>query len=190
VLKDLVPYPLDDQLFHLLYARDHHSIALGAIALSFIGGGWGLAVIAPLAIVARTRAFALWLIGTLVGTAVVIAGLKVVVGRGRPCTVYPALAQAITDSPTDCSFPSGHAAGSFCFALFVATALLARDPRPRWARGVALGCVAFATLVAASRVVLGFHFPSDVLGGALLGGAIGAFAGRKFAAQRIPVSPE
>ena len=60
------------------------------------------------------------------------------------------------------SFPSGHATTAF------ATAVLLTLWYPRWA-GVWLG---LAVLVGLSRVVLGSHFPSDVLVGALLGSAV------------------
>lgn len=60
------------------------------------------------------------------------------------------------------SFPSGHATTVF------ATAVLLTLWYPRWA-GAWLG---LAALVGLSRVVLGSHFPSDVLAGALLGSAV------------------
>jgi undecaprenyl-diphosphatase len=58
------------------------------------------------------------------------------------------------------SFPSGHATTAFAAALLLALWY------PRFA-GAFLG---LAVLVGLSRVVLGSHFPSDVLAGALLGG--------------------
>lgn len=60
------------------------------------------------------------------------------------------------------SFPSGHATTAF------ATAALLTLWYPRWA-GVWLG---LAALVGLSRVLLGSHFPSDVLAGALLGSVV------------------
>ncbi len=60
------------------------------------------------------------------------------------------------------SFPSGHAATAFALA-----AVLSRW-YPRWS-GVWLG---LAVAVGWSRIVLGSHFPSDVLGGAVLGVAV------------------
>ena len=60
------------------------------------------------------------------------------------------------------SFPSGHATTAFAAALVLAFWY------PRQA-GVFMG---LAVLVALSRVVLGVHFPSDVLAGALLGSGV------------------
>jgi membrane-associated phospholipid phosphatase len=63
------------------------------------------------------------------------------------------------------SFPSGHAVGSMTLAASVVVVL-----RPtRW-RGVALiACATFTFVVGASRAWLGFHHPSDVIGGWSLG---------------------
>ncbi len=171
----------DDRLFHLLFAREHRGLAAAAIAFSAAGSGWALLGLVPFAAVKRTRRFAVWLFATLTGTAAVVAIAKDTIGRGRPCTAYATVRAIVTDSPTDCSFPSGHAAGSFAFALFMAQVLLHERRSPTWRShlGVA-GCCAFASCVAVSRVVLGFHFPGDVLAGAALGGTIGAAAGRAY----------
>jgi undecaprenyl-diphosphatase len=60
------------------------------------------------------------------------------------------------------SFPSGHAATAF------ATAVVLAFVYPRQT-GVFLG---LAVLVGLSRILLGAHFPSDVLAGALLGSGV------------------
>jgi membrane-associated phospholipid phosphatase len=71
------------------------------------------------------------------------------------------------------SFPSGHTANAF--AAVTATfsiwhALRPDSAAPYWA--LAIGG-ALATTVGVSRILGGDHFPSDVLAGALIGGAIG-----------------
>ena len=62
------------------------------------------------------------------------------------------------------SFPSGHTLHAVSFSI-VAIA---------WFPALAPPLVGFAILVAASRVVLGLHYPTDVLAGAFLGAALGA----------------
>ncbi|MBN1335933.1 MAG: phosphatase PAP2 family protein [Deltaproteobacteria bacterium] len=91
-----------------------------------------------------------------VADVVVVRVFKPIVGRIRPCHQ---LADLVL--PAGCgsgeAFPSAHAA-----ALFAVAAVLGRP----WAW-------VLATLVALSRVVAGVHWPSDILGGALLGTGIG-----------------
>ena len=64
------------------------------------------------------------------------------------------------------SFPSGHASASFA----VATVLASKFPRARWP------LFAMAIAIAASRVVRGSHYPTDVAGGAALGCVMGMIA--------------
>jgi undecaprenyl-diphosphatase len=98
------------------------------------------------------------------GGAVLSAGLKVGVGRPRP---RPAV---VLDTAASQSFPSGHAMTSL-LAAGVVVVLLA--PRLAGAARVVLLVVAAVVVLAvgASRLALADHFPSDVLGGWLIGGA-------------------
>lgn len=86
--------------------------------------------------------------------AVTCSMLKEAFARARP-DVVPAL-----DHVTDLSFPSGHAAGAM--AVFLTAALLIPTDKPRTALIAAL---VGAGAIGVSRVLLGVHFPSDVLGG-------------------------
>jgi undecaprenyl-diphosphatase len=60
------------------------------------------------------------------------------------------------------SFPSGHASSAMIFYLAMALALTAGT---RWHRAAAAGAVLLSLLVGISRVMLGVHWPSDVIGG-------------------------
>ncbi len=72
-----------------------------------------------------------------------------------------------TDGQQNGSFPSGHASGAFAAATVFAG--MYREDHP-WVPWVAYGT---ATLVSASRVALGRHFPTDVFVGALVGNSFG-----------------
>lgn len=76
----------------------------------------------------------------------------------------PSLWESVAPETTF-SFPSGHAMGSMTLAM-VAILL---SWRTRWRWPVALAAVAFVLQVGASRIYLGVHYPSDILGGWLAG---------------------
>jgi undecaprenyl-diphosphatase len=88
--------------------------------------------------------------------------IKIVVGRDRP-TFDQVLAVA-----TGGSFPSGHAMNSTIVygTLFALSALAWSRPVRR---RVATAASALVAAIAASRVYLGVHYPSDVVVGVLLG---------------------
>ncbi len=89
--------------------------------------------------------------------------IKTRTARPRPCAASPAitLGAAALDRY---SFPSGHTLHAVSFTL-VATAY-----HPE----LAALLVPFCVLVALSRVILGLHYPTDVLSGAALGALIAA----------------
>jgi undecaprenyl-diphosphatase len=91
--------------------------------------------------------------------------VKRVVGRPRPPVACPDI-RACVATLDRFSFPSGHTLHAVAFGLVLA----ATYPALAWP------LAAFAVLVGASRVVLGMHYPSDVLVGAALGAAAGAAA--------------
>lgn len=93
--------------------------------------------------------------------------LKPLVGRVRPFAVNTAV-ELLTAPPLDASFPSGHTAASFAAVFALKTA-----GSPLWKPALAV-----AVVMAFSRLYLYVHWPSDVLGGALLGAAVG-WAGAK-----------
>lgn len=175
---------LDEMLLRAMLAPSHGPLWLVATVFSALGGGWSMLAILPLAFVPRARRLALWLVLTLALTGLVVVSMKAMVSRGRPIVACADLAGTICNSPTDPSYPSGHTAGSFAFALFSVRALLDGGPRLRYARELAVGCVLFASCVGVSRVVLGAHFPSDVVAGTILGSTAGAMAGRRFTSSR------
>ena len=103
---------------------------------------------------------ALYVAAARVGAIVLSQGLKHLVDRARPVFDAP-VATALGPS-----FPSGHAIGSAAFWTTCAVLVMPHVRRPRL---VLLCAVLVAVLVAASRVLLGVHYLSDVSGGLLLG---------------------
>jgi len=173
---------LDERVLLAVYGGAGGTWAGAMIALTLLGGGWAALGLVPLAWYARTRAFALWLGLAIAAQAILVWALKLVFGRVRPWLAL-GLAPPI-GAPHDGSFPSGHAAGSFCLAAFLSVALPVAWPGARGhARLLSAAALATAALVALSRVYLGAHFPADVLAGALLGALVGAAGGKLYAGR-------
>jgi membrane-associated phospholipid phosphatase len=176
---------LDHRLLLLVYGGNHGSWAPLMIALTVLGGGWSAVALLPMMWHARTRAIAVPLAVAVVSQAALVVVLKLVFGRLRPwvaLSLPPPFGS--TGDPPDPSFPSGHAAGSFCVAAFLVVALPAAWPAGgARARVIGSAGLVLAALVALSRVYLGAHFPSDVVVGSLLGALIGAAAGSHYASR-------
>jgi undecaprenyl-diphosphatase len=103
-----------------------------------------------------------FLVVTVIGASLLNNLVKFLVDRARP-TVPVALSH-----PTGSSFPSGHAMASFVALGLVA--LLARwSTRRPAAIAVTAACAVGVLLVGFSRMALGAHYLSDVLGAWLLG---------------------
>jgi undecaprenyl-diphosphatase len=91
--------------------------------------------------------------------------LKRFTGRRRPCQIEPHCWATLLP-PDQFSFPSGHTMTAFaiatCLSLFYPT--------------LAIAMCFFAFSIATSRILLGMHFLSDVLVGAIIGSGLGYFS--------------
>ena len=91
--------------------------------------------------------------------------LKNIVARPRPFDTYAEIIPLIT-RPRDYSFPSGHTCASFASACICFRML---------SRKMGVPALILAAMIAFSRLYLGVHYPTDVLGGfliALLGSTV------------------
>lgn len=95
---------------------------------------------------------------------------KPLFARARPC--HDGALARVLFLPDGCGgqfgFLSSHAANSIALAVFLALVLPAR--RFRWLK---IGIFCWAVLLSYSRVYLGAHYPTDVLGGATVGALLG-----------------
>ena len=99
------------------------------------------------------------LVGLCIDVIVCNGLLKNLVARTRPCDVNTAI-QLLISHPTDYSFPSGHTAASFT----AVAALYFSGDKKIWKAAIVLGI-----LIAFSRMYLYVHYPTDILGGILVG---------------------
>ena len=118
-----------------------------------------------------------------VGGAGLIANLaKDIIGRARPKlfdSTGPLDFQLFAFTPDHASFPSGHATN--IYALATVLAML-------WPRGKVL-LYTVAAWIAASRVLIGQHYFTDVVAGAMLGTAFPYLVRERFAARRWLFEP-
>jgi len=127
----------------------------------------------PTFLIAAGVGCALWLWYAGKGRLAIVLVAVTMIGRGLAevqkysiARVRPDLEPPMVVVKTS-SFPSGHATSSMIFFLTIALALTAGS---RWHRRAAAGAVLLSLLIGASRVMLGVHWPSDVVGGWAFGG--------------------
>src|SRR5713226_2858617 len=158
----LLPPSLDRRLFDALHGLPHTPASDRYIALLSDlgeGAGWVAAGIgvAWLGGPKGRRAGIATALASLGTTYVVQRMVKPFFSRRRPFVAHEVMVVGIRTA--DASFPSGHTASSFAAATALATFYPKAAPL----------VFTLATLVGASRVHLGHHFPSDVAAGAVIG---------------------
>jgi len=140
---------------------DWPPVTQAAALLTKLGGApvtLGIAGMATLwLLLRRAPGPALLLAITVVSERWLVDGLKLWIGRPRP-PLDPTLLNSL-------AYPSGHSANSM--TAFLATALIASPPAYR--RTAAIAALVVAIIVGLTRVWLGVHWPSDVIGGWALG---------------------
>jgi undecaprenyl-diphosphatase len=174
----------------LMWLAAHRSPALTRVQVGFadLGGDWVLAVV--LAVVAvlvgiRLRSWRPVLLVAIGagGIQLLVYVVKALVGRSRPDPT-----QRLVDT-RGFSFPSGHSASAVVFVGVLAWLVYMVTARS-WVRVTAWVAAAVLTLaVGVSRAYLGVHYPSDVVGGWILGATwltAVAVAARAIQATSVP----
>ncbi len=159
---------LDESVSEALYAGDDratgHDLLLDVLTTPGVTWFRVLAFLPVLFWLGTRRAWwtAAWVTVAIVTVAPITLSLKELVGRVRPAFEDGGLSYG------GLSYPSGHSSG---IAALVTVALVLAWPRlaPRWRRPAVVGGVALVVLVGLTRMWLGVHFLSDVLGGWSLG---------------------
>jgi len=151
---------LDRDLYQALYAGGRPALVTTARFFTALGEptvliGAGVIIAAWLCWRTQARLALLLMCVILVGRGLSEVQ-KYEIARARP-TLEPHLVVVQTSS-----FPSGHAASSMIFYLTLALTL---TPPNHWRWVVAACAVVLSLLIGASRVMLGVHWPSDVVGG-------------------------
>ena len=109
------------------------------------------------ALLLRDRRRSAYLLVTVLGAELLSSLLKAAVDRARPCL-------DLASCPATSSYPSGHATGAAAFWAAVAVLLVPRLGHRAWL------LLVVPVVVALTRVLLGVHYPSDVLAGLVVGG--------------------
>nr|WP_239522405.1 phosphatase PAP2 family protein [Geodermatophilus sabuli] len=159
---------VDEAVSQALYAGDERATVVTVVleVLTTPGVVWFrvLVFLPVLFWLGARRAWwtAAWVIAANVGVSPLTVLLKEAVGRVRPAFEDGGLHHG------GLSFPSGHSSG---VATLVTVGLVLAWPRltPRRRRLAVAGGVGLAVLVGLTRIWLGVHFPSDVVGGWALG---------------------
>ena len=106
-------------------------------------------------LVQKKKLNSLYVVLTMLGTFLINTGLKLYFGRTRPA-LWPALVEEGSHS-----FPSGHSMISMAIALTVVILFY----NSKFRRTIIVLGIVYVTIIGFTRLYLGVHYPSDVLGG-------------------------
>jgi len=144
-------------------------------------------------LVAFTAGIALWIRRPVTSLSIILAAIVpdivgrfgwMIWSRARPDILYEGIA-----SPGFHAFPSGHAAKTFAVYGFL-TLLWIRASANTLEKSVAILLFAFIAIgVGLGRVLMGVHWPSDVIGGMVIG-AVWVFVLRKGLGKETNYSPQ
>jgi membrane-associated phospholipid phosphatase len=164
---DRTPTSLDRPLAMISHAANYSRISIaGAAGLALAGG--------PAGRCAAGRGLA----SVLATSAIANLASKPLLRRRRPTRRRKPAVGNLVRMPASASFPSGHSAAAFAFATGAGHKL-------SWTR---VPLMVLAAVVAYSRVQTGVHYPTDVIGGSLLGIAVAELTNRALDEVAAPVA--
>lgn len=158
---------IDSPVSNWAIAHRNGTLTPVAKTVSNLGGTVAMTILAVLAVaVFATRGYrreAALIAATGLGAWVLVDGGKNLIARPRP-PIHDHLVVK-----TNYAYPSGHSLGSIAVIGVLAVLLIPRLRRPvtRWIAAIA--ATIFVAAVGLSRIYLGVHWPTDVLGGWSLG---------------------
>ncbi|WP_405160111.1 phosphatase PAP2 family protein [Nocardia sp. NBC_01499] len=158
---------IDSPISNWAIAHRNGTLTPLAITISNLGGTLAMTILASLAFVTfgtrGHRSEAVLVAATGLGAWILVDGGKQLIGRPRP----PAADQIVLK--TNLAYPSGHSLGSIAVIGILALLLIPRLHHlvARWIAAIA--ATVFVAAVGLSRIYLGVHWPTDVLGGWSLG---------------------
>ena len=126
----------------------------------FLMAAFAITIICLLIVKRKKEALALTLTGA--GSFVLLEGFKFIFKRIRPDKPYFRI-------PKDYSFPSGHAFHSFIFYSILVLLIWKTNWDKKWKIVISIALFLFVLLIGLSRIVLRYHFSSDVVAGFCLG---------------------
>lgn len=172
------------EALHRHAVADPGLVRVNRVLTDWVWDPWTMRALIAVAVVALwwrgARRLALWVAATSLLASGLQQGLKAAVDRERPQWPDP------VDSAQFAAFPSGHAMTAVvsCGLLLWLLRLYGAGPG-LWGASLAVAVVS-AVGVAVTRVYLGVHWLTDVVGGALLGVAVVALSAAGYARYAAP----
>lgn len=162
-------FPADLYLTHRLQSFDSHFLFSLMQWVSFIFASWSSVLV-----VIAISILVWWRIGRLEAIIIPVGGLltlvntalKLAVNRPRPSAD---LVHILSEESGN-AFPSGHAFFAIVILGLLAYLVFTNSKNQTWGTVLLVGLIVLILLIGTSRVYLGVHWPSDVLGGYLTGG--------------------
>lgn len=170
--------PWDAPIMLTIHSMANPQLDVFAALFTQLGIYWGvtpiLIILAGVLLFLQRWRSLVYLLSTTSGAVMINHATKVFFHRPRPH-----LWELFYPLPSDYSFPSGHALSSMTLVVILVTLTWGS----RWCKWVMLGGSLFVLGIGWTRLYLGVHYPSDILGGWLLAIAWGI-------AISLPVKPQ